>query len=88
MNNNLNNSNGFGFIDMLTLVSFMAQMKNMSDDEINNLKNNSIIKAVAEEVNKLHKENDDIINHLKKIDEDEEKLLNKLDIIINLLRRL
>ena len=42
MNNNLNN-NGFGFIDILTLISFMAQMKNMRDDEISNLKNNSII---------------------------------------------
>lgn len=90
MNNNNNNitDNSFGFIDILTVISFMAQMKNMSDDEITNLKNSSIIKAVANEINKLHKENDDIINNLKKIDKDEEKLLDKLDIIIDLLRRL
>lgn len=85
-NNNINN-NGFGLIDILTVISFMAQMKNMNDDEITNLKNSSIIKAVANEIDKLHKENDDIINHLKKIDKDEEKLLDRLDIIIDLLRR-
>lgn len=85
-NNNVNN-NGFGLIDILTVISFMAQMKNMNDDEITNLKNSSIIKAVANEIDKLHKENDDIINHLKKIDKDEEKLLDSLDIIIDLLRR-
>jgi len=85
-NNNINN-NGFGLIDILTVISFMAQMKNMNDDEITNLKNSSIIKAVANEIDKLHKENDDIINHLKKIDKDEEKLLDSLDIIIDLLRR-
>ena len=86
-NNDINNSS-FGFIDILTVISFMAQMKNMSDDEVTNLKNSSIIKAVANEIDKLHKENDDIINHLKKIDKDEEKLLGRLDIIIDLLRRL
>jgi len=85
-NNNINN-NGFGLIDILTVISFIAQMKNMNDDEITNLKNSSIIKAVANEIDKLHKENDDIINHLKKIDKDEEKLLDSLNIIIDLLRR-
>lgn len=85
-NNNINN-NGLGLIDILTVISFMAQMKNMNDDEITNLKNSSIIKAVANEIDKLHKENDDIINHLKKIDKDEENLLGRLDIIIDLLRR-
>ena len=85
-NNNVNN-NSFGLIDILTVISFMAQMKNMNDDEITNLKNSSIIKAVANEIDKLHRENDDIINHLKKIDKDEKKLLDSLDIIIDLLRR-
>ena len=85
-NNNINN-NGFGLIDILTVISFMAQIKNMNDDEITNLKNSSIIKAVANEIDKLHRENDDIINHLKKIDKDEEKSLDSLDIIIDLLRR-
>lgn len=87
MNNNLNN-NGFGFIDILTLISFMAQMKNMSDDEISNLKNNSIIKAVANEIDKLHKENDDIVKYLKKINENEEQMLKQLGTIVNLLGRL
>ena len=85
-NNNINN-NGFGLVDILTVISFMAQMKNMNDDEITNLKNNSIIQAVANEIDKLHKENDDIIKGLKTIGKDEEKLLKKLDMIIDILER-
>ena len=83
-----NENNNYGFLDMLTLVSFFAQMKNMNDDELTNIKNNSIIKAISNEIDKLHKENDDIIQGLKKIDNDEKTLLNKLDIIINILRGL
>ena len=83
-----NDNDNLGLIDILSIISFMAQMKNMNDDEITNIKNSSIIKAVASEIDKLHKENDDIINYLKNIDKDEEKLLKKLDIIIDLLRRL
>jgi len=86
MSNNNNNNNGFDLLDILTAISFIAQMKNIKDDEIMNLKNNSIIQAVANEIDKLHRENDDIINNLKKIDKDEEKLLEKIDIIIDLLK--
>ena len=87
MNNNNNNENNqFGMLDMLTLISFMVQMKNIDDDEVNKTKNDAIIKATANEIDKLHKENDDIINYLKQIDKDEEKLLKKLDIIIDLLK--
>ena len=83
-----NENNNYGFLDMLTLISFFAQMKNMNDDELTSIKNNSIIKAISNEIDKLHKENDDIIQGLKKIDNDEKTLLNKLDIIINILRGL
>ena len=86
----LNNNNAlrnFDILDILSLVSFMAQMKNMSDDERAALKNNSIIKAVADEIDKLHKENDDIINYLKQVDNDEQKIINRLDTLIAIIER-
>lgn len=86
MDNNINNQ--LNILDIFSIISFIAQMKNMKDDEITAIKNNSIIKAVANEIDKLHKENDDIINNLRTIDKDEQVLLQKLDEIIYLLRRL
>lgn len=86
----LNNNNAlrnFDILDILSLVSFMAQMKNMSDDERAALKNNSIIKAVADEIDKLHKENDDIIKYLKQVDKDEQKIINRLDTLIAIIER-
>ena len=86
MNNNTMSRN-FDILDMLSLISFMAQMKNMSDDEREALKNNSIIRAVADEIDKLHKENDNIINNLEKVDKDEQEILKRLDKIIEILER-
>ena len=86
LNNNNTNKN-FDILDMLSLISFMAQMKNMSDDDKAALKNNSIIKAISDEIDKLHKENDDIISYLKAVDNDEQKILHKLDTLIAILER-
>jgi len=86
LNNNNTNKN-FDILDMLSLISFMAQMKNMSDDDKAALKNNSIIKAISDEIDKLHKENDDIINYLKAVDNDEQKILRRLDTLITILER-
>ena len=84
-NNNINKN--FDMLDILSLISFMAQMKNMSDDDKAALKNNSIIKAISDEIDKLHKENDDIINYLKAVDNDEQKILRRLDTLITILER-
>ncbi len=84
--NNNNTLRNFDILDILSLISFMAQIKNMSDDERAALKNNSIIKAVADEIDKLHKENDDIISHLKEVDKDEQQIIRRLDTIIGILR--
>jgi len=86
LNNNNTNKN-FDILDMLSLISFMAQMKNMSDDDKAALKNNSIIKAISDEIDKLHKENDDIISYLKAVDNDEQKILHRLDTLIAILER-
>ena len=87
LNNNNNINKNFDMLDMLSLISFIAQMKNMNDDEKAALKNNSIIKAVADEIDKLHKENDDIITYLKQIDNDEQKIVKRLDTLITLIER-
>lgn len=84
-NNNINKN--FDVLDMLSLISFIAQMKNMSDDEKAALKNNSIIKAVADEIDKLHKENEDIITYLKQVDNDEQKIIKRLDTLISIIER-
>ena len=86
LNNNNTNKN-FDILDMLSLISFMAQIKNMSDDDKTALKNNSIIKAISDEIDKLHKENDDIISYLKAVDNDEQKILRRLDTLIAILER-
>ena len=88
LNNNNNNINrNFDILDFLSLISFFAQMKNMNDDDITALKNNKIIQAVANEIDKLHKENDDIISHLKRVDDDEQKIIKRLDSLITILER-
>lgn len=87
LNNNNNINRNFDILDFLSLISFFAQMKNMNDDDIAALKNNKVIQAVANEVDKLHKENDDIINYLKAVDNDEQKILRRLDTLIAILER-
>lgn len=84
---NNNNNKNFDILDTLSLISFMAQIKNMKDDEKAALKNNSIIKAISDEIDKLHKENDDIISYLKAVDNDEQKIIHRLDTLITLLER-
>lgn len=84
-NNNINRN--FDILDFLSLISFFAQMKNMSDDEIAALKNNKVIQAVANEIDKLHKENDDIIKYLKQVDDDEQKIIKRLDTLITIIER-
>lgn len=87
LNNNNNINRNFDILDFLSLISFFAQMKNMHDDDITALKNNKIIQAVANEIDKLHKENDDIITHLKRVDDDEQKIIRRLDSLITILER-
>ena len=87
LNSNNNINRNFDILDFLSLISFFAQMKNMNDDDIAALKNNKVIQAVANEIDKLHKENDDIINYLKRVDDDEQKIIRRLDSLITILER-
>lgn len=61
MNNNLE------LLDVLTILSFVSQMQNLEKDEYyeNYIKN--FIHNLDEEIQKLHKENEEIIEKLDKV---------------------
>ena len=67
----MNENNEFEFLDALTLISFFAQMENLDKDEKYTRFIKRVILGLVGEIEKLHKENDDII---KKLDEVLEKL--------------
>lgn len=84
LNNNLNNFNNmFGsldIIDIISIISFIAQVQNMKGDELDKVKNNSVLKAVADEIDRLHKE-------LKQVDNDGQEILKRLDTLIEIEKR-
>lgn len=84
MNNN-NVFNNLDIIDAISIISFFAQLLNMKGDEIDKIKNNSILKAVADELDKLHNENKNTIKTLQQVDQHEQKIIKQLDTIIYLL---
>lgn len=84
MNNN-NIFNNLDIIDAISIISFFAQLLNMKGDEIDKIKNNSILKAVADELDKLHNENKNTIKILQQVDQHEQKIIKQLDTIIYLL---
>lgn len=65
--NNPNTSEDFGFLDMITIASFLAQIDNMDKDDVQNKYIHSVIKAIADEIEKLHKENDIIMEQNERI---------------------
>lgn len=61
MFNNPNSSEELGFLDIITIAGFLAQIDNMSKDEVQTNYIRKVIKAIANEIEKLHKENDIIM---------------------------
>lgn len=66
----INNFNGsglsseqqnFDLLDIITMVGFFAQMDNMSKDEEQTEYIHGVIETIEKEIEKLHKENDIII---------------------------
>lgn len=54
-------------LDAINLASFIAQMDNLTKDEIQNNYMQQVIQAISKEINKLHKENDRIIKQNEEI---------------------
>lgn len=87
VNNNINQN--LKDLDIIGLASFFMQADNIRDDNQQKAINQLILQAVAKEIEKLHKENDNIIEKLNKIEQDDDKCKEYLkDIYILLSRRL
>lgn len=65
MNNNDNTNNKM--LDALTILSFAAQIQNISDDKTQTEYIRKVIQVIADEIEKLHKENDIIIKQNEEI---------------------
>lgn len=63
----------FEFLDAINIVSFLAQLKNMAEDERQTSYIRLVIQTIFKEINKLHQENDYIIKLLKEINEKEKR---------------
>lgn len=67
MYNNLYNKQGLEFLDILTIIAFCAQMANMDGDVEQHNYIKQVINNINIEINKLHKENDIIMEQNEEI---------------------
>ena len=67
MNNN--ELQDFEFLDIITILGFIIQLRNMKQGSEERDYIHSIIKAIASEIQLLHKENDLIVEQLTRIEE-------------------
>lgn len=65
MNNN--NNNGLEFLDIITIAGFFAQIQNMKEDGKHNKFIHQVINTIAQEIQKLHDENDIIMKQNEEI---------------------
>lgn len=63
----MNNNQNFETLDLITLIGFIAQIQNMKIDAKEKDYIHDVIKAIADEIQKLHEENDRIESKLNKI---------------------
>lgn len=68
----MNENQQFDFLDVITLMGFFAQIENLDKDQKYEEFIKKIIIGLVQEIEKLHKENEDIINKL-------DQILEKLD---------
>lgn len=65
-------SNNFQSLDVLQIMSFLIQLKNIEWDENQNMYIHSVIENINSQIAKLHQENDIIMKQ-------NEQILQKLD---------
>lgn len=61
INNANNEDNNFEFLDIITIVGFIAQLSNIAKDEEQTNYIHKVIETIAQEIEKLHQENDYIM---------------------------
>lgn len=85
MNNNI--TQALQDIDLIGLASFFMQADNIKDNNQQKQINQLILQAIANEIDKLHKENNNIIEKLNKIEHDDKQCKDYLEMIYHILDR-
>lgn len=67
MFNNATENQEFDFLDGINIVSFITQVLNMGQNEYTDAYVRRVVKAIANEINLLHQENDIIIKQNNEI---------------------
>ena len=67
-NNNDNKQENLDMLDIITMLSFMAQIQNIKEDKVQNLWINKVIKNLFQEINKLHYENELLFKKLEEVE--------------------
>lgn len=63
----MNNNQNLEALDLLAIISFIAQIENMNEDKKEKEYIHTVIKAIAKQIEKLHKENDRLESKLDEI---------------------
>ena len=63
----MDNNQNLEALDLLAIISFIAQIENMNEDSKEKEYIHTVIKAIAQQIDKLHKENDRIENKLNEV---------------------
>lgn len=67
-NNNDNKQENLDILDIITMLSFMAQIQNIKEDKAQNIWINKIIETLFQEINKLHYENELLFKKLEEVE--------------------
>lgn len=63
----MNEDKQFEFLDLLAITSFVMQLQNIEEDEVQNKYIKEVILAISKEIEELHQENKIIIEQNEKI---------------------
>lgn len=67
-NNNDNKQENLDILDIITMLSFMAQIQNIKEDKAQNIWINKVIQTLFQEINKLHYENELLFKKLEEVE--------------------
>lgn len=68
INNDNNKQENLDILDIITMLSFMAQIQNIKEDKAQNIWINKVIKTLFQEINKLHYENELLFKKLEEVE--------------------
>lgn len=68
INNDNNKQENLDILDIITMLSFMAQIQNIKEDKAQNIWINKIIQTLFQEINKLHYENELLFKKLEEVE--------------------